>query len=65
VSGGKIIGATDKTGSQVTDRPVSPADVCWTVYEALGINPNSELRTPEGRPVTILDSGSTIHELYS
>jgi hypothetical protein len=65
VRGGKIIGATDKTGSQVTDRPVSPADVCWTVYEALGIEPNRELLTPEGRPVAILDQGATIHELYS
>ena len=65
VRGGKIIGATDKTGSAVTDRPVSPADVCYTVYEALGIDPFKELRTPEGRPVSILDSGSNIHELYS
>ena len=65
VRGGKIIGATDKTGSQVTDRPVSPADVCYTVYDALGIDPQKELRTPEGRPVSILDAGSTIHELYS
>jgi len=65
VRGGKIIGATDKTGSRVTDRPVSPADVCHTVYEALGINPAKELHTPEGRPVFILDGGSTIHELYS
>ena len=65
VRGGKIIGATDKSGSAVIDRPVTTADVCWTVYEALGINPTAELRTPEGRPVTILDSGSTIHELYS
>jgi hypothetical protein len=65
VRGGQIIGATDKSGSYVTDRPVRPEDVCWTVYEALGINPNKELHTPEGRPVTILDGGSTIHELYS
>ncbi len=65
VRGGKIIGATDKNGSAVTDRPVSPADVCFTVYEALGIDPHQELRTPEGRPVSILDAGGTIHELYS
>ncbi len=65
VRGGKIIGATDKTGSQVIDRPVRPEDVCCTVYEALGIDPHKELRTPEGRPVSILDQGATIHELYS
>ena len=65
VRGGKIIGATDKSGSYVTDRPVRPEDVCCTVYEALGIDPRRELLTPEGRPVSILDSGSNVHELYS
>ena len=65
VRGGKIIGATDKTGSYVTDRPVSPADICHTVYEALGIDPRKQLRTPEGRPVEILPDGATIEELYT
>ena len=65
VRGGRIIGATDKTGSHVTERPVRPADVCYTVYDALGIDPRKQLRTPEGRPVEILDEGSLIHELYS
>ena len=65
VRGGKIIGATDKTGSAVIDRPVRPADVCHTVYEALGIDPRKQLRTPEGRPVEILDQGETVKELYT
>ena len=65
VSGGKVIGASDKNGAFVIDRPVRPADVCFTVYEALGIDPHKQLRTPEGRPVEILDQGSLIHELYS
>jgi len=64
VRGGAVIGATDKTGSTVTDRPVHPADVCYTVYEALGIDPRKQLRTPEGRPVEILDQGELIKELY-
>jgi len=63
--GGKIIGATDKTGSAVIDRPVGPADVCYTVYEALGIDPRKMLVTPEGRPTHILDDGDLIKELYS
>jgi len=62
---GTVIGATDKSGSFVTDRPVRPADVCWTVYEALGIDPQKTLLTPEGRPTHILDEGATIKELYS
>lgn len=65
VRGGKVIGATDKTGAYVTDRPVRPADVSHTLYEALGIDPRKRLLTPEGRPVEILDEGSTVHELYS
>jgi hypothetical protein len=65
VQPGRIIGATDKTGSYVTDRPVKPADVCSTVYEALGIDPRKMLVTPEGRPTPILDEGERIKELYS
>jgi hypothetical protein len=65
VRGGKVVGATDKEGAFVTDRPVRPADVAFTVFNALGINPRKQLITPEGRPVEILDQGGRIDELYS
>jgi hypothetical protein len=64
VQGGKVIGATDKNGAFVTERPVRPADVCWTVYDALGIDPAKTIVTPEGRPTHILDEGSMVKELY-
>jgi hypothetical protein len=62
---GQVIGSTDKNGAFVTDRPVSPADVAWTVYDSLGIDPAKELTTPEGRPVSILAEGSRISELFT
>ena len=65
VAQGKVIGATDKNGAFVTDRPVRPADVAWTVYDALGIDPAKELHTPEGRPVSILAEGAPVSELYA
>lgn len=65
VRGGQVIGATDKEGAFVTDRPVRPADVAWTVLESLGIDPKKILHTPEGRPVEILDQGGLIEELYA
>jgi hypothetical protein len=65
VARGRVIGATDKNGAFVTDRPVSPADVAWTVYDSLGIDPAKELLTPEGRPVSILAEGSNIAELFA
>jgi hypothetical protein len=65
VARGRVIGATDKNGAFVTDRPVRPADVAWTVYESLGIDPAKELITPEGRPVSILAEGATVTELFA
>jgi len=65
VRGGKVIGATDKEGAYVTDRPIRPPDVCYSIYEALGIDPRKQIRTPEGRPVEILDQGELISELYT
>ena len=65
VGGGKVIGATDKNGAYVTDRPVRPADVAWTIYDALGIDANRELMTPEGRPTHILTEGAPVQELYA
>lgn len=65
VARGGVVGATDKNGAFVTDRPVRPADVAWTVYDSLGIDPAKELLTPEGRPVSILAEGATITELFA
>jgi hypothetical protein len=65
VRGGQVIGVTDKQGAYVSKRPVSPPDVIWTVYEALGINPTKQLVTPDGRPIPLLERGARIEELYS
>jgi uncharacterized protein (DUF1501 family) len=65
VRGGQVIGQTDRQGGSVTRRPVAPADVACTVYEALGIDPRKPLVTPDGRPVEILDGGSTVKELFA
>ncbi|MCE2750587.1 MAG: DUF1501 domain-containing protein [Pirellula sp.] len=65
VGRGQVIGSTDKNGAFVTDRPISPADVAWTVYDSLGIDPAKELITPEGRPVSILAEGARISELFA
>ena len=62
---GQVIGATDKEGAQVTESPVSPADVAFTVLSSLGIDPKKQLKTPDGRPVEILDQGKMIESLYA
>lgn len=65
VAAGQVLGATDKNGAFVTDRPVRPADVCWTIYDALGIDPAKMLLMPDGRPTHILGEGSIIKGLYA
>ena len=64
VKPGNVIGATDKQGAYVTKRPVGPADVAYTVFDSLGIDPRKQLVTPDGRPIEILDHGELVKELF-
>lgn len=40
---GKVVGATDKTGENITERKVYPSDLIGTVYLLMGIDPKSTL----------------------
>ena len=42
-----------------------PADVAYTIFDALGIDPRKQLDTPDGRPIEILDQGDTVKELFA
>jgi hypothetical protein len=65
VQRGQVIGATDRQGAYVTRRPIAPADVAHTIYEAVGVDPSRWLMHPEGRPIEILDRGEPVRELFS
>ncbi len=60
---GVTIGATDKQAAAVVDRPITPADFASTILYALGIDPQTVLHTPVGRPVQVGGGGSPISEL--
>jgi hypothetical protein len=60
---GQAIGATDKIGASVTDRPITPADMAATVLSVLGIDPNTILHTPQGRPIQLVSGGQAVREL--
>ena len=53
VQGGQVIGASDAVGESPDDRPVTPGDLAATIYTLLGIDPQRELHTTDGRPVRI------------
>lgn len=50
LKGGVVHGSTDKDGTSVKDNPCSVGDLFATLYTALGINPDTEIRDPLGRP---------------
>ena len=60
---GALLGATDKHGAEVTDRPVSVPDFAATVYHALGLDPKAKFRALDDRPMYALPEGQPIPEL--
>ncbi|MFT5525717.1 MAG: hypothetical protein ACI9G1_000923 [Pirellulaceae bacterium] len=60
---GQVIGASDKIGGSVADRPVTVADFAATVYHALGLDPAAE-KTIQGRTMKMLPEGRVVKELF-
>ena len=58
---GHIVGATDKHGGDVVDRPISPKDLLATVYHLLGIDHQMVLRDALNRPLPLVE-GHVIEE---
>lgn len=65
VKPGFVLGATDKIGGSVTDRPVTPPDMAATILHAMGIDPATTAHTPLGRPVELASGGKPVLELFS
>ncbi len=63
---GGLIGATDKRGEDVIERPCGPGDFLATIYHHLGIDAGKiTLNDFNGRPVPIVNHGRPIPELIA
>ena len=56
--GGRVIGASNKTGEEVAERPVYPADLLGSMYELLGIDGNARLPHPQGQIVQVVPAAA-------
>jgi hypothetical protein len=65
VRGGTVCGASDAHAAYVKDRPVRPADVCATIYQCLGIDPEMPVHDRAGRPVPVAHGGQPIREILA
>ena len=60
---GQVIGSTNRTAAEVRDRPVRFEEVHATLYNRLGINPQTTLNDLAGRPQFLTDHHPPLAEL--
>lgn len=66
IQGGQVIGSSDRVGEGPRERPTTPSDLAATIYTLLGIPPELELKTSDGRPVRVCPHGAEpVRELIS
>lgn len=65
IKGGQVIGSTSADGRDVKDRPVTVTDLFCSFYQALQINPRKENMSGVGRPIKIVDGGTSVKELFA
>jgi hypothetical protein len=63
VRGGQVYGATDRIAAYPTDKPVTPQDYLATIYHAMGLPPDAEIRDRENRPHRLVD-GTPLTALF-
>ena len=51
IRGDTQVGESDAQAAYVKDRPISTSDICATIYECLGIDPDMTVPDRSGRPV--------------
>lgn len=64
VLGGQVLGQSDAQAAYPITRSWSPADICSTIFNALGVPPETTLLDSLQRPHQLLN-GSVINHLYS
>ena len=65
VKGGRVIGKSDPVGGFPAERPVLPGDLVATIFHSLGLDHESHLPGPAGRPYPLVDFGrQPIRELF-
>ncbi len=60
---GQVIGATDAHGGRSKGTPYTPSNVLATLYQHLGIDPETTIPDHTKRPMYVLDDRATVREL--
>ncbi len=63
VAGGRVIGKSDRVGVRPVSSSYTPFDVGATIYQALGVDPESEIRDTQNRPTRVC-AGTPMNFLF-
>ncbi len=64
IHGGQVYGTTDADAFHVETDGVTPEDFNSTIAVAMGIAPDKEIHSPDGRPFTLGNGGEPIAKLF-
>ncbi|WP_437186900.1 DUF1501 domain-containing protein [Planctomicrobium sp. SH668] len=64
VKGGQVLGQTDRQAAYPVSKSWSPADICTTIFNSLGVDAGATLYDPLNRPHHLLN-GNVISNLYT
>jgi len=65
IRGGTVYGASDAEAAYPKEMPVSTGDICATIYQCLGIDPESTVPDITGRPMNICQGGQPLWEILA
>jgi hypothetical protein len=63
IKGGTIHGASDQHAAFIKDSPVHIRDICATIYQVLGIDPEMPVYDRSGRPIAVAHGGRAVREI--
>ena len=62
---GLVYGASDPTGSEPAEDPLTVENMAATVYRCLGINSDKRIMSPGNRPIDIVNGGKVMQDLLA
>ncbi len=65
IPGGQVVGATDVKGYYASENVYAPEDFAASLYTKMGIDPATVLHDTAGRPLSLVDNGRLISELFA
>lgn len=61
---GQVIGASEKDGGTIRERPVTPADLAGTLFRYFQVPQDVQYTDHQGRPKFVVDGGQPLAELF-